>query len=359
MSIPRLPAEIWRLVLDSMHCIRCPFNKFGEIELLHRLNINKHLSDNSIDILENAINIHMNELAINAKHKLNLLLIDKVHLIISIIYYIREDGDYMKINTFNHNSSKTTLYIYNLDPQNKERCTDNQIFINKNNSNIIIKEEWFSYRKLHNLYGPAQIEKYEDGTLKTQMWCMEGKIHSIYEYVSIDGLVIKRLGPALKRWYSDGTIQSLKWYKDNKFFNEDAPAILEYSSKGILIFEAWYKNGLENRDIHPAMIEWYDDGSIKSQKWCKNGKLHRIGNPALIRWNDNKIVLEEWYIDNKLHRIDGPASTRYTNTNNSIIKSEVWYKDEMVHRIDGPAVIHYKDDVVDYSEWFIEGRAIH
>lgn len=349
--IPRLPAEIWRLVLDSMHCIGCPFNKFGEIELLHRLNINKHSSDNSIDILENAITIHKNELAINAKHKLHLLHTNEVNVIISIIYYIREDGNYMKINIANilHN----TLYIYNFDPKDKEICTDKQIFMYLNNVNIITREEWFSYRKLHNNNGPAYIEKYDNGLLKTQIWYVEGKLHSTYNYVLL------KLEPAIKRWYSDGTIQSLKWYKDNKYFNENAPAILEYSHKGILIFEAWYKNGLEHRENYPAMIEWYEDGTLQSHKWCKEGQLHRDDNPAKILWNDDGIVLEEWYKNDKQHRIGGPAFTRYTKTNGVVIRLEMWYKDNMIHRDNGPAIIEYRKDKMEYMAWFKEGRAIH
>ena len=349
MNIPRLPAEIWRLVLDSMHCIKCPFNKFGEIELLHRLNISKHSSVNSIDILENAINIHYNELALNAKSKINLFFIDDIMKIIIIIYYIREDGDYNMIEAVKNTLRRNFIYIYNI-------CDPNhyiQIYYYLNELNIIIQEDWYSHGQLHNILGPSYIEKYDNGLLKVQMWSINGNMQSIYDPI------LKKYNPALKIWHSNGILRSIRWYKESKLFNENAPAILEYSENGTLIFEAWYKNGLEYCYNNPAMIEWYDDGKLKSHKWCINGKVHRIGNPALIRWNNDEIVLEEWYIDNKLHRLDGPASIRYTKTNDIIIKSEVWYKEGMVHRLDGPAVIEYHNDIVNYTEWFEEDRAIH
>ena len=69
-----------------------------------------------------------------------------------------------------------------------------------------------------------------------------------------------------------------------------------------------------------------EDGSIESERWYLDDKCHRIDGPAIVwYYEDGSIESEYWYLDDKCHRIDGPAIVRYSKDGS--IESEVWYLD--------------------------------
>jgi hypothetical protein len=79
MNIPRLPAELWSLILDAMYYINCSLDKFKEIELILRVG-SKYIkcSKNCIDILENGYLLFINQLTSNFLYYLENKLKEKL-----------------------------------------------------------------------------------------------------------------------------------------------------------------------------------------------------------------------------------------------------------------------------------------
>lgn len=93
-------------------------------------------------------------------------------------------------------------------------------------------------------------------------------------------------GPAIVEYYEDGTLSSEYWYINGKKHNNNGPAEIWYSSDGSVQKKAWYINGYEQRENHPTCIWYFSSGIVRAEYWRYHGNMHRIDGPAEITYNE-------------------------------------------------------------------------
>ena len=93
-------------------------------------------------------------------------------------------------------------------------------------------------------------------------------------------------GPAVVEYYEDGTLSSEYWYINGKKHNDNGPAEIWYSSDGSVQKKVWYINGYEQRENHPTCIWYFSSGIVRAEYWRYHGNVHRIDGPAEITYNE-------------------------------------------------------------------------
>jgi len=99
-------------------------------------------------------------------------------------------------------------------------------------------------------------------------------------------------------------------------------------------------------------------GSIESERWYLDDKQHRLDGPAVVRYyEDGSIYSKQWWVNGKRHRLDGPAQVWYHE--NGSISSECWRLYDNLHRLDGPAQVWYsKDGSIESERWYLDGKEL-
>lgn len=101
-----------------------------------------------------------------------------------------------------------------------------------------IKNYDYSY---HRINGPAYIQYYDNGNLKTKQYFINGRLH-------------REDGPAVIEYYPDGKLYYKAYYNNSSFHNEKGPAIIELV------------NGIYNKSfyIHGKYILVYTTKELKN-----------------------------------------------------------------------------------------------
>jgi antitoxin component YwqK of YwqJK toxin-antitoxin module len=101
---------------------------------------------------------------------------------------------------------------------------------------------------LHREDGPAEIWRYQSGSVEYEMWCKEGECH-------------RDDGPAWIAYWVDGSVKSEIWYKNGDRHREDGPSLIWYKDKGNADdIQYW----LENKRLD--FWDFYDQSSEENQK---------------------------------------------------------------------------------------------
>jgi len=107
-------------------------------------------------------------------------------------------------------------------------------------------QTWFkgleAYDHLHKEDGPAHIQYYEDGTISTRAWGVNGMDH-------------RENGPAYESYFDDGNKKMEVWYLNGIKHREDGPAYIFYNRDGTINTEEYYINGEElSKDAWEAAV---------------------------------------------------------------------------------------------------------
>lgn len=260
IKIPRLPAELWPLILDSMFHIECPLDKFKEIELILRVGSNHNI--NCIDILENGYLKYINQFTSNylyyiedkLKNQLPINIykqILEISFISNNLYHLLEIIYYFSNNDIKVIVKRKNGYKYVIE-------------IILQSSNNIIR---FRYESYNHHTGVKEIDTNVKVIIITEE---EWKI----KYTPLDYHLHRIGGPAITIWWfidendifnKMDNLYRMSWYKDGSLHRNDGPARLGWhfsKNKSILHFEEWYQyNNLYRIDGLPKI--WYNkDGTI-------------------------------------------------------------------------------------------------
>jgi hypothetical protein len=76
-------------------------------------------------------------------------------------------------------------------------------------------------------------------------------------------------GPAVQEWYRNGTLKYELWAVNGKYHREDGPAVSHYHSGGLLVEEGYYLQGERRRfdEYKPSLICYMREGEIYSRLW--------------------------------------------------------------------------------------------
>ena len=252
MKLPRLPAELWPLILDSMYYINCPLDKFKEIELMLRVG-SKYIkcAKNCIDVLENGYLLFINQLTSNflyylenklketlpsntCKEILEISFINN-NILLEIIYYY--ECKYYDIEVIIFMSDRfIDIKLKSLDNFISFRY---EIYIN--NIIYIIEEQWKTNSKQHRIGGPAL----------TMWWFIDR-----HNYTKLNTVQLR-----------NNNIQMMSWYKNGNYHRLDGPARLgwynsKYGDCNILHYEEWYRENIFYRPKGNPKIWYYKNGTI-------------------------------------------------------------------------------------------------
>jgi len=132
--------------------------------------------------------------------------------------------------------------------------------------------------------------------------------------------------PTVVERYSDGSIKSEEWLVDGKRHRIDGPAVVQYRSDGTVEYETWVADGKTHRTDGPARVWYHTDGTVEYEEWLADDQFHRTDGPAAVRYHsDGTVETEEWLVGDKTHRTDGPAYVRYHP--DGTVEYEEWHLD--------------------------------
>ena len=282
IKLPRLPAELWPLILDSMFHIECPLNKFKEIELMLRIGSNHNI--NCIDVLENGYLKYINQFTSNylyyiedkLKNQLPINIykqILEISFISNNLYHLLEIIYYLSTNDIEVIVKRANGYKYVIE-------------IILQSSNNIIRFRYESYEHRFSIKQIDTVIIITEEEWKTKYTPLDYHLHRIG-------------GPAITIWW---------------FIDEDIKDIIQNWSHGynwlrrnqdyLLYRMSWYKNGSLHRDTEPARLGW---------RFLKNKNLlNCIDGTGWQFLKDERVLhFEEWYQENEFYRTDGPVKIWY------------------------------------------------
>lgn len=100
-----------------------------------------------------------------------------------------------------------------------------------------------------------------------------------------------------------------------------------------------YSSGFPKKIVENYNTYYLLDAANGSEGY-NNYYLHRLDGPAIVRRNSNQEIIHEEYFQTF------PPPIKYYS-----------YRSRR-HRLDGPAYLSYKDGVISYSSYYIDGESI-
>ena len=258
MTLPRLPAELWPLILDY---VDGSLDKIKQIELMLRVGSKHAISvKNCKDVLENGYLKYVNDITSNFLYNLEYKLKDQlpiniykqileisfnnIYIIFEIVYYL--------YNYYLHNDIQVIIkpsygHIYKVE-----------ILLKSDNYNISFRYESLNYHRFINEtdVNSCIIRITEEG------WKTKGIFH-------------RNDGPAITMWWFDKeeyigkpknyTLLRMSWYSNGSYHRTDGPARLGWrlpKNGSRLHFEEWYQDNELYRTNGLPKIWYHTDGTI-------------------------------------------------------------------------------------------------
>lgn len=205
-------------------------------------------------------------------------------------------------------------------------------------------------------YGPAHIQWYSTGSIKSIEWFNRNTKNGKPEKHRLDG-------PACELWHENGHKRIEQWVSNDKLHRLNGPAIIHWDENGKLEREEWYREGehskLKNK---PLLVKYYPNGKIRSKMCVTSSK--QPNEVVMKEYNENGVqIVEKYYsihgnhVGFTCHNNNGPAIIEYHS--NKSIKSKSWIVDGKYNRLYAPAIIEYDDQGSVVNEhWMVDDRSI-
>lgn len=116
----------------------------------------------------------------------------------------------------------------------------------------------------------------------------------------VGGKLHRENGPAFVEYYNNGSIKSQSYYIKGKLNRKDnGQTIIDYHINGNKRRECYCLNSIIYRKVGPAVIEYFFNGSKKCEKYkIHDSKFHCMSGPELIEYSvDGKVINEKYYIE--------------------------------------------------------------